>query len=154
MLNGDGLRVVLWVAGCSHGCKGCQNPITWDAHGGLKFDQAAKEEIFAELGKDYISGITFSGGDPLYPLNREAVGKLIHEIKDKFPDKTIWLYTGFLWEAIQKLEFIPLIDVIVDGEYVEKLRNVQLKWKGSSNQRVIDVKNTLKQNEIVLKYWD
>ena len=84
----------------------------------------------------------------------EAKAEVVNEIKDKFPDKTIWLYTGFLWEAIQKLEFIPLIDVIVDGEYVEKLRNVQLKWKGSSSQRVIDVKNTLKQNEIVLKYWD
>lgn len=154
MLNGDGLRVVLWVAGCSHGCKGCQNPVTWDIHGGLKFDEAAKKEIFEELKKDYISGITFSGGDPLHPLNREEVGLLIREIKEEFPDKTIWLYTGFVWETIQKLDFMPLIDVVIDGEYIEELRDVQLKWKGSSNQRVIDVKHTLKEKKVVLKYWD
>ena len=154
MLNGDGLRVVLGVAGCSHGCKGCQNPVTWDIHGGLKFDEAAKKEIFEELRKDYISGITFSGGDPLHPLNREEVGTLIREIKEEFPDKTIWLYTGFVWETIQKLDFMPLIDVVIDGEYIEELRDVQLKWKGSSNQRVIDVKHTLKEKKVVLKYWD
>ena len=154
MLNGDGLRVVLWVAGCSHGCKGCQNPVTWDIHGGLKFDEAAKKEIFEELRKDYISGITFSGGDPLHPLNREEIGTLIREIKEEFPDKTIWLYTGFVWETIQKLDFMTLIDVVIDGEYIEELRDVQLKWKGSSNQRVIDVKHTLKEKKVVLKYWD
>ena len=94
MLNGDGLRVVLWVAGCSHMCPGCHNAFTWDAEGGLPFDDAAKEEIFAELKQSYVSGITFSGGDPLFPENRKDVEQLINEIKDKFPDKTIWLYTG------------------------------------------------------------
>ena len=113
-----------------------------------------KKKIFEELKKDYISGITFSGGDPLHPLNREEVGTLIREIKEEFPDKTIWLYTGFVWETIQKLDFMPLIDVVIDGEYIEELRDVQLKWKGSSNQRVIDVKHTLKEKKVVLKYWD
>ena len=91
MLNGDGLRVVLWVAGCSHGCKGCHNPVTWDICGGIPFDEAAREEIFTELEKPYIAGITFSGGDPLHLENREETGKLIEEIRSRFPDKTIWI---------------------------------------------------------------
>ena len=106
MLNGDGLRVVLWVAGCGHACPGCHNPITWDAEGGLLFDQAAKAELFTELGKDYISGITFSGGDPLFPGNREEISELCREIRQKFPDKTIWLYTGYLWKEIVDLEIV------------------------------------------------
>ena len=90
MLNGDGLRVVLWVAGCEHHCPNCQNPVTWDINGGLEFDEAAKKEIFDELEKNYVSGITFSGGDPLHTQNRKDVGALIEEIKEKFPNKTIW----------------------------------------------------------------
>lgn len=91
MLNGDGLRVVLWVAGCEHHCPNCQNPVTWDINGGLEFDEAAKKEIFDELEKNYVSGITFSGGDPLHTQNRKDVGALIEEIKEKFPNKTIWI---------------------------------------------------------------
>ena len=101
--NGDGLRVVLWVAGCNHMCKECQNPETWDACGGLHFDDSAKQEIFAELDKDYISGITFSGGDPFFPSNREVVGELMQEIHKKYPNKTIWCYTGYTFEQIQDL---------------------------------------------------
>ena len=113
MLNGDGLRVVLWVAGCGHACPGCHNPITWDENGGLPFDEAAKEEIFTELAKDYVSGVTFSGGDPLYPANREQVGALAREVHARFPEKTIWLYTGYRWEQIADLPFLDAIDVIV-----------------------------------------
>ena len=94
MLNGDGLRVVLWVAGCEHQCKGCHNPITWDINGGIEFDEAARQEIFEELEKPYISGITLSGGDPLHTQNRKEIKELAKEIREKFPDKTIWLYTG------------------------------------------------------------
>ena len=97
MLNGDGLRTVLWVAGCCHGCKGCQNPVTWDIEGGLPFDGEARAELFAELEKPYISGVTLSGGDPLHPANREETGALMKEMKERFPDKTIWLYTGYDW---------------------------------------------------------
>ena len=140
MLNGDGLRTVLWVAGCSHGCKNCQNPITWDICGGIPFDEAAKEEIFAELRNDYVSGITFSGGDPLHMQNRGEVGELIQEIHEKFPDKTIWVYTGYTWEEVMDLPYLKMVDVLVDGEFVEELKDVTLHWKGSSNQRVIDVK--------------
>ena len=150
MLNGDGLRVVLWVAGCSHCCRDCQNPVTWDPDGGLLFDEAAKQEIFEQLKMPYISGITFSGGDPLYGRNRETVGALIAEIREKLPEKTIWLYTGSLFEDVKSLPFIPMIDVIVDGPYIQALRDTQLHWKGSKNQRVIDVKRTLAEGRIVL----
>ena len=95
MLNGEGLRVVLWVSGCSHHCHACQNAVTWDHEDGLVFDDAAKKEIFDELEKDWCSGITLSGGDPLFCSNREDICKLVLEIRDKFPDKTIWLYTGY-----------------------------------------------------------
>ena len=148
MLNGDGLRVVLWVAGCTHCCDGCQNPLTWDPDGGLLFDEAAKQEIFEQLDKDYISGITFSGGDPLHPANRLDVRSLMAEIKQKYPNKTIWLYTGEVWENIMQYPMMQYIDVVVDGEFELSKRDVKLLWKGSQNQRVIDVKKTLsKENE-------
>ena len=150
MLNGDGLRVVLWFAGCAHHCKNCQNPITWDPEGGLPFDESARQEIFEELEKDYISGITFSGGDPLYVGTREGLFELIQEIRGRYPRKTIWLYTGYLWEAICHLELIPYLDVVVDGRFVEELKDNNLPWKGSSNQRVIDVQTTLRLGKTVL----
>lgn len=150
MLNGDGLRVVLWVAGCDHRCEGCQNPITWDCNTGLEFDDNAKTEIFNDLRKDYIAGITFSGGDPLQINNRECIGKICQEIKENFPDKTIWLYTGYKWEQINKIEFIKYIDIIVDGRFIEKFKDTTLRWKGSSNQRVIDVQKSIKNQELTL----
>lgn len=150
MLNGDGLRVVLWVAGCTHHCKECQNPITWDINGGLEFDEAAKKEIFDELDKSYVSGITFSGGDPLHPQNRQPVYELAKEIKEKYPRKTVWLYSGFEWEEIKDLPIIPYLDVMVDGGFKLELLDTQLHWKGSSNQRVIDVPATLKSGEVVI----
>ena len=104
MLNGEGLRTVLWVAGCNHYCKGCQNPETWDACGGIPFDESAKQEIMESLEPDYIDGITFSGGDPLYPGNRQTVTEIAKEIKQKYPEKTIWSYTGFLYEDVKDLD--------------------------------------------------
>ena len=150
MLTGDGLRTVLWVAGCDHRCRGCQNPQTWDRNSGVPFDDAAKEELFGYLSRDYISGLTLSGGDPLFEPNRLDIEKLVYEVNERFPDKTIWLYTGSLFEEIRSLPFVPLIDVIVDGPYVERLRDPQLHWKGSSNQRVIDVRRTFAQGRVVL----
>ena len=150
MLNGDGLRVVLWVAGCSHCCRECQNPITWDPNGGLPFTEAEENEIFAELDKDYISGITFSGGDPLHPSNISAVTALARKIRQKYPQKTIWLYTGALLEEIQCEEIVNYLDVCVDGEFVAEKKDVTLQWKGSSNQRVINVPATLREGRIVL----
>lgn len=150
MLNGDGLRVVLWLSGCNHNCKDCHNPITWDIRGGISFDQAAEEELFEELGKPYVSGITLSGGDPLHPDNREDVSGLIDRICDRFPNKTIWLYTGYDWEDIAELSCIKKVDVVVDGEFILALKDQKLHWKGSSNQRVIDVQRTLLTGVIAL----
>ena len=150
MLNGDGLRTVLWVAGCTHCCKECQNPITWDVNGGVPFDEAAKKELFEKLNHDYISGITFSGGDPLHPLNREPITALAKEINETFPDKTIWLYTGFLWEDLQNEEILKYIDVLVDGEFMIDLLDTKLKWCGSSNQRIIDVPASLDSGRVIL----
>lgn len=143
MLNGDGLRVVLWVAGCSHCCKGCHNPVTWDPDGGLLFDERAKKEIFDQLDKSYISGITFSGGDPLHAANRAGVKKLAEEVKERYPYKTIWLYTGALWEQIYKEPIMQYLDVVVDGEFIQEQKDNTLLWKGSKNQRVIDVRASL-----------
>lgn len=152
MLNGDGLRVVLWVAGCTHGCKGCHNPITWDIQGGIEFDEAARQEICTEMEKDYVSGLTFSGGDPLHPDNRKEITALAREMKQKYPDKTLWMYTGFSWDEVDDLPVMQYIDVLVDGEFIMALKDDQLHWKGSSNQRVIDVKKTRACGHVVL--WD
>ena len=154
MLNGDGLRVVLWVAGCDHCCPECQNPITWDPNGGLPFTEAERAEIFTELDKDYISGITFSGGDPLHPANITVVTNLAREIRKKYPNKTIWLYTGSLWDEIRNEEIVKYLDVCVDGEFEVQKKDLKLKWKGSSNQRVINVPETIRRNEIVLHQED
>ena len=150
MLNGDGLRAVLWVAGCTHKCKGCHNPVTWDIEGGIPFDDAAKEELFEAINPDYISGVTFSGGDPLHPANHVEVAVLAKEIKETFPNKTIWLYTGFCWHEIKTLDVVKYCDVIVDGPFVQEEFDGKLHWKGSKNQRVIDVQETLRRKEIVL----
>lgn len=150
MLNGDGLRTVLWVAGCNHRCDGCHNPITWDIEGGIPFDEAAENELFEKLAPDYISGVTFSGGDPLHPDNRSEIARLCGKFRETFPQKSIWLYTGYVFSEIAELEMIPLIDVIVDGRFEKALADPKLHWKGSSNQRVIDVQETLKLSKIVL----
>ena len=149
MLNGDGLRVVLWVAGCSHCCKDCHNPITWDPDGGVLFDDKARQEIFDQLEKSYISGITFSGGDPLHAANRLNVRELMEEIRERYPDKTIWLYTGDKWEDIRHYSLLKYVDVLVDGEFVSDLKNTKLRWRGSANQRVIDVQASLRAGSVV-----
>lgn len=159
--NGTGIRVVLWVSGCSLHCKGCHNPETWSLCSGKPFDSIAKEELFEALDKPYIQGITFSGGHPLEDENVETVYLLIKEIREKFPAKDIWLYTGYTIEQIfptvvtdnldlirfYKQEVVKMCDVVVDGKYVEELRDITLKWRGSSNQRVIDVNQRRIMNE-------
>lgn len=150
MLNGEGLRVVLWVSGCSHHCEGCHNPITWDAEGGIPFDAAAERELLEVLGRDYISGITFSGGDPLYEGNREEIARLAKKIKLEYSDKSIWLYTGYRWEEISALPLMQYIDVLVDGRFVADLKDTKLHWKGSFNQRIIDVQKSLKNGSLYL----
>ena len=170
MNNGDGLRVVLWLSGCSHHCYNCQNPQTWNPDSGIPFNDSAKQEIFNELSKDYISGITFSGGDPLHENNLDEVLKLVQEIRISFPDKSIWLYTGYDFDLLNskyneykytpfaanadewltRWEIISNVNVLVDGEYIDEQKDLTLKWRGSKNQHVIDVKQSLAQNKIVL----
>lgn len=150
MKNGDGLRVVLWLSGCRHHCPGCQNPVTWDPEDGLLFDDRAGSEIEEQLGKPYISGMTFSGGDPLFPGNVSEVTAYIKELKRRFPEKTIWLYTGEKWEDIQELEVLQYIDVLVDGRFEQEKKDNLLHWRGSGNQRVIDVKESLRRGLVVL----
>lgn len=151
MLNGDGLRVVLWVAGCEHHCKNCQNPITWNEKNGLNFTDAEKQEIFDELKEDYTSGITFSGGDPMHPNNIETILSLAKEIKEKYPSKTIWIYTGYVYEELLnnvgkdfdlRRDLLKYTDILVDGRFEQNLKDVNLHWKGSRNQRVIEVQNS------------
>lgn len=177
MNNGDGLRVVLWLSGCSHHCYNCQNPQTWNPDSGIPFDESAKQEILNELSKDYISGITFSGGDPLHENNLDEVLKLVKQIRISFPEKTIWLYTGFEWNEImnykikadlcedntsfekhikedlsmiKRKSIISNINVLVDGEYIDEQKDLTLKWRGSKNQHVIDVRQSLAQNKVIL----
>ena len=150
MLNGDGLRVVLWTSGCTHRCDGCQNPQTWDADSGIEFDESAENELFEALNKDHISGITFSGGDPLHPFNRDEVLRLAKKVKETLPNKTVWLYTGFLWEEVKDKIDLSDIDVLVDGEFKKELNDNNLKWVGSSNQKIVDVQKSLKEGQVVL----
>lgn len=164
IMNGEGLRVVLWLSGCSHHCKGCQNPQTWDTESGILFDDLAEDELFRELNKDYISGITLTGGDPLHEANLDGVLKLVNKFRLSCPDKTIWLYTGYIWDqlfnhgvytdkdhaGLKRRNIIKQCDVVVDGKYINSKRDVTLKWRGSSNQRVIDVKKSILKGEVVL----
>lgn len=157
--NGPGVRVVLWVSGCTCGCKGCQNPESWDFNAGRLFDEAAKQELFYALNKPYIKGITFSGGNPIERKNISCIYDLIKEIKIKFPNKDIWLYTGwkltindfqqFYLDMTFPNEIYKMCDVIVDGPYIEEQRDITLKFRGSRNQRLIDVKETIKQGKII-----
>lgn len=206
--NGEGLRVVLWLSGCSHKCKGCQNPQTWDANSGIPFDESAKEELFRELDKDYISGLTLTGGDPLFESNLDGVLDLVTEVNKRYnqnvfqnaemlldrgisnalysqneytecnhddchrirlssPQKSIWLYTGYEFNEIfgerqfenlgngyckwiKRADIVSRCNILVDGQYIEYQRDITLPYRGSKNQRLIDIKQSLQKGEIVL----
>ena len=161
--NGPGVRVVLWVSGCCLHCKNCQNQQSWDFNAGNIFDETAKQELFDALDKPYIKGITFSGGHPLEYQNLPDIYDLIKEIKTKFPNKDIWLYTGYTlsisdfdttidcgWDnAAIRNYILAMCDVVVDGPYIEEQRDITLAFRGSKNQRLIDVKETLNQGKII-----
>lgn len=154
MLNGDGLRAVLFVSGCAHHCKNCQNPQTWDKKSGKEFTKSVKQELLNYLKNDYVSGITLSGGDPLYNHNVRVISNLCEEIKSLYADKTIWMYTGYTIEEILADKIlknaIKYVDVLIDGRYDENLADKNYKWAGSTNQRIIDVQKTLDSGEIIL----
>ena len=137
--NGVGVRTTIFFSGCIHRCKNCHNPETWDFNGGQEFTEEIKAELFSYLSLPYINGITLSGGDPL--CSYDEVLELVKEIKEKFPDKTIWVYTGYTLEELikgQKEAILDHIDVLVDGRYVDELRDVTLAFRGSSNQRILE----------------
>lgn len=156
MLNGEGLRTVLWLSGCEHHCIGCHNPETWDPDIGLPVDDTVINEVIEKLKPDYISGLTLSGGDPLYIHNRDYLLPILKEIKSKMGNKTIWLYTGYTWDDLiysddyTTYSILELIDVLVDGKYYDDLNSADYHWAGSTNQRVIDVKKSLKSEKVVL----
>lgn len=140
--NGEGFRVTLWVAGCSHHCPGCQNPETWNPQGGQPFGQKAHDYLFEELAKPYIHGLTLSGGDPLDSF--DDILPLVREVKTKMPQKDIWVYTGYTIEQIESSrlkDIMPYVDIIVDGPYVESKRDVTLAFRGSSNQHIVRLKD-------------
>ena len=154
MLNGGGLRVTCWVSGCSIGCFNCYNPQTWDFNSGIPFTEDTMQEILYDLSKPYIKGLTLSGGHPLDPHNAPKVLEIVKRVKMVFPNKDIWIYSGYVWEDIIKdntlKEILKCTDVLVDGAYVDELRDISLAFRGSSNQRIIDVKKTLDSNEVIL----
>lgn len=150
MLNGDGVRVVLWVAGCSHHCHKCQNPETWDCDGGILFDDSALNEVLAELKHDWCDGLTLSGGDPLHINNRETVFGICKTVKKLFSNKTIWCYTGYEWDAVKNIPEIGNIDVLIDGKFDIMKADINYPWAGSTNQRVIDVPKSLSEGRVIL----
>lgn len=160
MVNGTGVRVVLWVSGCEHNCRGCHNPHTHDTTAGVKFDEEAEKELFDILAQPYIQGITFSGGDPLHANNYLTVFEISKKIKNKFPNKDVWVYTGYCFEEVLKLptgvltptqnELLKYIDVLVDGKFVLEQKDTSLHYRGSKNQNIIDVKQSIKQNKKIL----
>ena len=148
--NGPGCRVSVFVSGCDHHCKGCFNPETWCFTHGQRFTDETKER-FLELAKPtHISGISILGGEPLHPQNRREVLELVKKFKTAYPEKTVWLWTGYLLEDVLKDLVDSGIDVIVDGKFKEDLKDLRLKYCGSKNQRVIDLKETLRTGDIIL----
>ncbi len=148
--NGDGIGVVLWCQGCSLNCPGCQNKCTHAVAEGREFTKKEEDLIITELNRKQISRLTLSGGHPLEPYNIDACLDLCKRINYAAPETQIWCYTGWLWEDVKDLEIMEHLDVLVDGPYVESLRDITLPWRGSSNQRVIDVKASLKAGKVVL----
>lgn len=171
--NGEGVGVSLFVQGCDRHCFNCFNPDTWDFNGGKEWTEETKNKFIKLIDRPYINRISVLGGEPLAEQNLDEVLSLIKEIRISFPDKTIWLYTGYelnqimnikvtqpffscqdleskIQNVLKRQEIIKMCDVVVDGEYIDEQRDITLKWRGSSNQRVIDVKQSLTQNKVVL----
>ncbi len=148
--NGPGVRVSLFVSGCRHHCKGCFNSEAWDFAYGNLFNKEVMAEIIEALDKEYIEGFSLLGGEPFEPENRETVQNILRSVKEKFPYKTVWCYSGFLCDELlaDARGILEYIDVLVDGRFVEAKKNLRLKFRGSENQRLIDMKKTLASGEI------
>ena len=157
--NGEGVRVSVFVSGCNHHCKGCFNQCAWDFNYGKEFSEKEEQQIIDYMNHDYISGLSLLGGEPLEPRNQEGLLPLVKKVKEKFPNKNIWCYTGFDFEkdVLGKMakdnettrELLKYIDVIVDGKFEEDKRDLKLQFRGSSNQKIVDVKKSLQTGQIV-----
>ena len=160
--NGPGVRVSLFVSGCTNHCENCFQPETWDFDYGEPFDEKTADEILSLLGRPYIKGLTVLGGEPFEPSNQRALLPFLSMVRERYPDKSIWIYSGFTFEELMRdgshphcaetLPLLRLVDVLVDGRFVEKLKNLSLRFRGSSNQRLIDMKKTLRDGKVVL--WE
>lgn len=159
--NGVGVRTVLFVSGCTHHCKGCFQPETWNFDYGERYTKETENEIIESLRPDYVDGITLLGGEPFEPENQRELVKLLRRIKKELPQKTVWSFSGFTYEELTgdsravcevTNEMLSMLDVLVDGEFVEAKRNISLRFRGSENQRLIDMNKTRKEGKIVL--WD
>ena len=150
---GNGLDVgsVLWVSGCSHHCPQCHNPQTWDKNAGEEFTEEVLDNLLDKLKRPYIKRLTLSGGDPLFLGNRDEITNVVRKVKKNFPNIKIWCYTGYLWEEVKDLPCMDFIDVLVDGEFKVELKDITLPFCGSSNQRIINVKESLKRGCVVLE---
>ena len=163
--NGEGVRVTLFVSGCTHHCKGCFNPMTWDFEYGKEFTEETAQSILDMLSPSYIKGLTLLGGEPMEIVNQKVISPFIKRIKDELPGKSIWIYSGYLWEELNDEnnkrchsedtpEILKNIDVLVDGEFKLDLKDISLKFRGSSNQRIIDVKKTLTSGKLTLSEFN
>lgn len=159
--NGVGVRTVLFVSGCTHHCKGCFQPETWSFDYGERYTKETEDEIIESLKPDYVDGITLLGGEPFEPENQRELVKLLRRIKKELPKKTVWSFSGYTYEELTgdsravcevTNEMLSMLDVLVDGEFVEAKRNISLRFRGSENQRLIDMNKTRKEGKIVL--WD
>ena len=154
--NGPGVRVSIFVSGCHHHCEGCFNSEAWDFNYGNDFTEDTIKEIIEAMNHDYITGLSLLGGEPFELINQKGLLPLLKKVKEVYPEKTIWAYSGFLYDELKEMDYpetkeiLSLIDVLVDGKFVESLKDPNLYFRGSSNQRVIDMKKTLKNNKIVL----
>ena len=162
LANGSGVRVSLFVSGCTHHCKGCFNPDTWNFRFGKEYTEETENDIMEALKPSYIEGLSLLGGEPFEPENQKTLVGLLKRVRQELPEKNVWCYSGYTFEELtgQKksraftdisAEMLSLIDVLVDGEFVEELKDISLQFKGSSNQRIIDVKESLKTNKVIIK---
>ena len=164
--NGVGCRTALFVSGCTHHCKGCFNEMTWDFNYGEPYTKEVENEIVESLKPSYIAGLTILGGEPMEIVNQKEVRTLLKRIKEEVPRASIWIYSGYLWEELTDLSnkrchgddtnaILSMTDILVDGEFMEDKRNLMLRFRGSENQRIIDVKESIKNGRVVLsKYND
>lgn len=149
--NGPGVRVSIFMQGCAFHCENCFNKETWDFNGGTDFTEETIKKVLELCDKDYIVGLSILGGEPMHPNNIDGTTALAKAFKEKFPNKNLWVWSGYLFDKdLKDKEVLKYIDVLVDGQFINNLHNPTLKWKGSSNQRVIDVQKSLKNNKICI----